>query len=136
MIMPGSGGVLNERPSSLKAMPVCEHKLPEALIVGVKKSGTFALLKYLSLNSAIRPALRTPQTPSAQLGLNEIHYFDRDVNWLRGIDWYKSQMPLVCPNDFQRVLVIEKTPGYFRSPVAPNRVMFCFLSIFFLFCLN
>ena len=102
-------------------MPVCEHRLPEALIVGVKKSGTFALLKYLSLNPAIRPALRT-QTPG-QLGLNEIHSFDRDVNWLRGVDWYKSQMPLVCSNhDHRRVLVIENTPGYFRSPVAPNRV--------------
>lgn len=91
-----------------------EHRLPEALIIGVKKSGTYALLKYLSINPQIGAALRTNGCD-----LNEIHFFDSDENYARGIDWYRSKMPRVCN---KRVLVIEKTPGYFRSERAPERV--------------
>ena len=92
----------------------CTHRLPQAIIIGVKKSGTFALLKYLGLNPRIKAAIRNPSNNSSNR--NEIHFFDRDTNWAKGLDWYKDQMPLVCDlNKQPSTVVIEKTPGYFRS---------------------
>jgi [heparan sulfate]-glucosamine 3-sulfotransferase 1 len=95
------------------------HVLPSALIIGVKKSGTYAILRYLSVHPQIKAALKINDCP-----LNEIHYFDQDENYEQGLDWYRSQMPLVCCNKdvVDKTIVIEKTPGYFRSSKAPQRV--------------
>lgn len=97
----------------------CEYrKLPSALIIGVKKSGTYALLRYLQINPKIKAALRINGC-----NLNEIHYFDFDVNYNKGVEWYRSQMPSVCESeDKSQFVVIEKTPGYFRSEKAPQRI--------------
>ena len=100
-------------------------KLPGALIVGVKKSGTYALLRYLSVNPQIKAALKINNCE-----LNEIHFFDQDVNYYKGLEWYKSKMPSVCLNarvngrhiKHDDVTVIEKTPGYFRSSIALERI--------------
>lgn len=52
-----------------------EQRVPQALIIGVKKGGTRALLEYLRINDAIR-------APGP-----EVHFFDRYYD--RGIDWYR-----------------------------------------------
>jgi hypothetical protein len=52
------------------------HRLPSAIIIGVKKSGTRALLEFLRLN----PAVKAPGP--------EVHFFDRHYD--RGFDWYRS----------------------------------------------
>ncbi len=52
-----------------------EQRLPKALIVGVKKGGTRALLEFLKLNPAIRA-----HGP-------EVHFFDRHYD--RGTEWYR-----------------------------------------------
>lgn len=101
--------------------------LPSAIIIGVKKSGTYALLRYLSINPQVVAALKINDCL-----LNEIHYFDHDSNFERGINWYKSQMPNLCRSrngdigdnliDTNVVKVVEKTPGYFRSEKTPERV--------------
>ncbi len=54
---------------------ISSRKLPEALIIGVKKAGTRALLEYLRLH----PDVRAPGP--------EIHFFDRYYS--RGLDWYR-----------------------------------------------
>ena len=100
-------------------------KLPGAIIIGVKKSGTYALLRYLSLNPQIKSALKINDCD-----LNEIHFFDQDENYYKGLDWYKSKMPNVCLNykangrdiKYGDVMVIEKTPGYFRSQKTIERI--------------
>lgn len=51
------------------------HRFPSAIIIGVKKSGTRALLEFLRLN----PAVRAPGP--------EVHFFDRHFD--RGFDWYR-----------------------------------------------
>jgi len=51
--------------------------LPQAIIIGVKKCGTRALLKFLS----IHPAIAASST--------EIHFFDTSKNFLLGLDWYR-----------------------------------------------
>lgn len=50
-------------------------KLPNALIVGVKKGGTRAVLEFIRIHPDVR-ALGT-----------EPHFFDR--NYDRGLDWYR-----------------------------------------------
>ena len=52
------------------------RRLPQAIIIGVKKGGTRALLEFLR----IHPDVRAPGP--------EVHFFDR--NYHRGLDWYRS----------------------------------------------
>jgi len=54
------------------------RRLPQAIIIGVKKGGTRALLEFLR----IHPDVRAPGP--------EVHFFDRHYH--RGLDWYR----LVC----------------------------------------
>lgn len=51
-----------------------QSRLPDAIIIGVKKGGTRALLEFLKVN----PDIRAPGP--------EIHFFDRKYD--RGLDWY------------------------------------------------
>lgn len=51
------------------------RRLPQALIIGVKKGGTRALLEFLRLHPDIRA-----------LG-SEPHFFDR--HYARGLEWYR-----------------------------------------------
>jgi len=53
------------------------QSLPQAIIIGVKKCGTRALLKFLS----IHPAIAASST--------EIHFFDSSKNFPFGLDWYR-----------------------------------------------
>lgn len=50
-------------------------KLPQAIIIGVKKGGTRALLEALRVHPDVRA-----------VG-NEPHFFDR--NYEKGLDWYR-----------------------------------------------
>ncbi|GMT06786.1 hypothetical protein PENTCL1PPCAC_28960, partial [Pristionchus entomophagus] len=84
--------------------PNRERKLPEAIIIGVKKAGTRALLEFLRLN----PHIKAPGP--------EVHFFDR--NFEKGLEWYRSQMPESEEGD----LTIEKSPAYFISKTAPSRI--------------
>ena len=56
------------------------RRLPQALIIGVKKGGTRALLEFLRLHPDIRA-----------LG-SEPHFFDR--HYARGLDWYRYTLLL------------------------------------------
>ncbi|XP_061823152.1 heparan sulfate (glucosamine) 3-O-sulfotransferase 3-like [Nerophis lumbriciformis] len=80
------------------------RRLPHALIIGVKKGGTRALLEFLRLHPDIRA-----------LG-SEPHFFDR--HYARGLDWYRSMMPKALDGQ----IVMEKTPRYFVTVETPARV--------------
>lgn len=80
------------------------RRLPHALIVGVKKGGTRALLEFLRLHPDIRA-----------LG-SEPHFFDRHYG--RGLNWYRSMMPKALDGQ----IVMEKTPRYFVTPETPARI--------------
>lgn len=79
-------------------------KLPQAIIIGVKKGGTRALLDFISLH------------PDVQAANHEIHFFDS--NYEKGLDWYREEMPLSKSGQ----ITIEKTPGYFITEEAPQRI--------------
>ncbi|CAG12221.1 unnamed protein product, partial [Tetraodon nigroviridis] len=79
-------------------------KLPNALIVGVKKGGTRAVLEFIRIHPDVR-ALGT-----------EPHFFDR--NYERGLDWYRGLMPRTLDGQ----ITLEKTPSYFVTREAPRRI--------------
>ncbi|GMT35026.1 hypothetical protein PFISCL1PPCAC_26323, partial [Pristionchus fissidentatus] len=86
------------------APDAADRKYPEAIIIGVKKAGTRALLEFLRLN----PHVKAPGP--------EVHFFDR--HYEKGRDWYRSQMPESQDGD----VTIEKSPAYFISKSAPARI--------------
>uniref|UniRef100_A0A3P8SDX6 Sulfotransferase n=1 Tax=Amphiprion percula TaxID=161767 RepID=A0A3P8SDX6_AMPPE len=68
-------------------------KLPQALIIGVKKGGTRALLEFLRVHPDIRAVGAEP------------HFFDR--NYDNGLEWYRELMPKTLEGQ----ITMEKTRG-------------------------
>uniref|UniRef100_A0A915PYM0 Sulfotransferase domain-containing protein n=1 Tax=Setaria digitata TaxID=48799 RepID=A0A915PYM0_9BILA len=83
-----------------------QQRLPQCLIIGVRKGGTRALLDALDVQPYIRIARR------------EVHFFNDNETYARGSDWYRRQMPHTYPEQ----VTVEKTPAYFTNQYAPQRV--------------
>jgi hypothetical protein len=79
-------------------------RLPQAIIIGAKKCGTRALLKFIGAH------------PNVSTAGAELHFFDRFYHM--GIDWYREQMPYSLENQ----ITIEKTPKYLIDRQVPERV--------------
>ncbi|XP_070581345.1 heparan sulfate glucosamine 3-O-sulfotransferase 6-like [Ptychodera flava] len=80
------------------------RKLPQAIIIGVKKSGTRALLEFIRLH------------PDVRATGPEVHFFDRYYHL--GLNWYREQMPLTSEGQ----ITMEKSPSYFITPEVPRRI--------------
>ncbi|XP_039290480.1 heparan sulfate glucosamine 3-O-sulfotransferase 6 [Nilaparvata lugens] len=80
------------------------RRLPDALVIGVKKSGTRALLEFIRLHPDVRAAG------------SEVHFFDR--HYSNGFTWYRHRMPPTLEGQ----ITMEKTPSYFVTKEAPERV--------------
>ncbi|XP_067859782.1 heparan sulfate glucosamine 3-O-sulfotransferase 2 isoform X2 [Heptranchias perlo] len=83
---------------------VGNKRLPQAIIVGVKKGGTRAVLEFIRVHPDVR-ALGT-----------EPHFFDR--HYEKGLEWYRSLMPKTLDGQ----ITMEKTPSYFVTREAPKRI--------------
>ncbi|XP_022075866.1 heparan sulfate glucosamine 3-O-sulfotransferase 2-like [Acanthochromis polyacanthus] len=79
-------------------------KLPNAIIVGVKKGGTRAVLEFIRIHPDVRAAG------------TETHFFDR--NYDRGLEWYRGLMPRTLESQ----ITMEKTPSYFVTKETPHRI--------------
>ncbi|XP_065268577.1 heparan sulfate glucosamine 3-O-sulfotransferase 2 [Emys orbicularis] len=79
-------------------------RLPQALIVGVKKGGTRAVLEFIRVHPEVRAVGTEP------------HFFDR--HYERGLEWYRSLMPRTLSSQ----ITMEKTPSYFVTKEAPRRI--------------
>ncbi|PNF31995.1 Heparan sulfate glucosamine 3-O-sulfotransferase 5 [Cryptotermes secundus] len=99
----GPGGVIF---SNRVHFPRTSRRLPQAIIIGVRKCGTRALLEMLALH------------PRVQKAAGEVHFFDRDDNYQRGLEWYRRKMP----HSFRGQITIEKSPSYFVTPEVPERI--------------
>ena len=82
------------------------RKFPQAIIIGVKKGGTRALTDMLKSHPGVKSAI------------GEVHFFDREENYKKGLEWYMSKMPLTTQNQ----IAIEKSPSYFVTPDVPDRM--------------
>ncbi|KAM6957357.1 heparan sulfate glucosamine 3-O-sulfotransferase 6-like [Aplochiton taeniatus] len=79
-------------------------KFPQAIIIGVKKGGTRALLEFLRIHPDVRAVGAEP------------HFFDRFYE--KGLEWYRNLMPRTLEGQ----VTMEKTPSYFVTKEAPGRV--------------
>jgi hypothetical protein len=82
--------------------------LPGFLIVGAQRCGTTSLFKALIQH----PSIKRP------FGRKGIHYFD--VDYSRGLGWYRSHFPLSRPGSPR--LTGESSPYYMFHPLAPARI--------------
>ena len=86
---------------------VLVRKVPDFIIIGVRKGGTKALISILGSHPQILPAK------------GEVHFFDNlDIYTDKGMSWYVSRMPLSKKGE----LVVEKTPSYFVNADVPKRM--------------
>ncbi|KAM4632514.1 uncharacterized protein O3C94_019042 [Discoglossus pictus] len=81
-----------------------DKRLPQAIIIGVKKGGTRALLEALRAHPDVRAVGVEP------------HFFDR--NYEKGLEWYRDLMPRTIDGQ----ITMEKTPSYFVTNEAPQRI--------------
>ncbi|XP_039696118.1 heparan sulfate glucosamine 3-O-sulfotransferase 4 [Pteropus medius] len=93
-----------ERSGAASTPDYGERRLPQALIIGVKKGGTRALLEAIRAHPDVRAVGVEP------------HFFDR--NYDKGLDWYRSVMPKTLDGQ----ITMEKTPSYFVTGEAPKRI--------------
>lgn len=83
-----------------------KRRLPHCIIIGVRKGGTRALLQFLKIH------------PDVQVSPDEIHFFDSNENYSKGVEWYRRRMP----QSFEEQITIEKSPNYFVDWNTPSRV--------------
>ncbi|XP_077131589.1 uncharacterized protein LOC143786185 [Ranitomeya variabilis] len=95
---------LSRRLSVNSTIEYGEKKLPQAIIIGVKKGGTRALLEALRAHPDVRAVGVEP------------HFFDR--NYEKGLEWYRDLMPRTVEGQ----ITMEKTPSYFVTNEAPQRI--------------
>ncbi len=88
--------------------------LPSFLIVGGQRCGTNSLYEYLVRHPCIGRALPT----------QEIHFFD--LNFCRGLEWYRGHFPLRIRHPLSdpssRLITGESSPYYMFHPLAPLRI--------------
>ncbi|XP_072098430.1 heparan sulfate glucosamine 3-O-sulfotransferase 3B1-like [Mobula birostris] len=94
----------SQKPLDLSLGSFGAKKLPQAIIIGVKKGGTRALLEFLRVHPDIRAVGAEP------------HFFDRHYD--KGMEWYKDLMPKTLDGQ----ITMEKTPSYFVTKEAAARI--------------
>lgn len=87
------------------------ENLPDFIIIGAQKSGTSALRHNLDKH----PDVYMAHSPDRK-GSREIHFFNTDRVWARGIDWYKSLFP------HNELVQGEKSPNYISILRAHERM--------------
>lgn len=80
--------------------------LPDFLIVGAMKSGSTTLMDYLYSHEEVG------------IPKEEINYFDKDVNYQKGIDWYSSWFKKYV----SKKVIGEKTPAYCYDTKSIGRI--------------
>ena len=87
-----------------------KRALPNFLIIGAMKAGTSSLFEYLQQHPQLIPAFR-----------KEIHFFDENEKYNRGLPWYRSHFPLhrKLPKGG---MTYEATPRYLYHPEMAKRI--------------
>jgi hypothetical protein len=83
------------------------NKLPNFLCIGAQKAGTTLLYEILKQH----PQIFLPQ-------IKEVHFFDIDENFCRGIEWYKEHFSGSEHSEF----VGDITPAYIFFDYVPERI--------------
>ena len=97
---------LHHEDTDLSSSQDRKRRLPKCIIIGTMKSGTKALIEFIGTH------------PKVKTGRKETFFFVKDENYLKGFDFYRDMMPFSNPGD----ITIEKTPDYFQSELARERI--------------
>jgi len=95
---------------------------PDFIIAGAQKCGTTFLNTCLRLHSSIY----IPRKPQ------ELHFFDLDENYRRGMDWYISHFE----NAEQNARIGQTSPLYIYEPKAAHRISKALPSVGLIFILR
>ena len=91
------------------------RSLPEFIIIGGMKCASTSLWYYLDQHPSIFTAIK-----------KEVHFFDSDINFNKGINWYRSHFPIsrnfISGLYLSKMLVGEATPSYMFCPHVPKRM--------------
>ncbi|XP_002736540.2 heparan sulfate glucosamine 3-O-sulfotransferase 2-like [Saccoglossus kowalevskii] len=96
----------------------CQKRLPNVIIIGVKKCASDALRDFL----IVHPSIVYSHAPKTYNGIKvtgsgEAHFLDRHYD--HGIDFYRNLFPYSKPGD----TLLEKTPQYLNFPDdVPKRI--------------
>lgn len=96
--------------------------LPNLFIAGAQKSGTTSLHKFLESH----PDVFFPKRPQ------EIHFFDIDENYVKGLGWFASYF---SARDGEKV-VGQTSPLYIYEPKVPARIQTVLPAAKFIFILR
>ena len=84
------------------------QRLPCAVLIGERKTGTTAIVTFLQLAS-----------PHIRVAHSEPHFFESEEVFSQDrFTDYLHKMPLSCPGE----VTMEKTPAYFRLPFVTERM--------------
>ena len=85
------------------------RRLPCALLIGERKTGTGPIRRFLKLIN-----------PQIQFAPREAHFFNQPGNIFtqKSFAGYANKMPASCPGD----VTMEKTPSYFRTSFAAKKI--------------
>ena len=81
-----------------------------AVIIGAQKCGTTAIRHNLERHPDVYMA-RKEEPP-----YGELHFFDLEKNWARGLEWYRSHFP------HPELMQGEKTPDYLSHSICHKRM--------------
>jgi hypothetical protein len=84
--------------------------LPGFLIVGAQRCGTTSMYRALAEHPHVRKAVLH----------KGVHYFD--MNYDRGLRWYRAHFPLARGAQTQAALTFESSPYYLFHPLAAERI--------------
>jgi hypothetical protein len=91
------------------------RSLPDFLVIGAQRTGSSTVYNSLIQHPSVMPAI-----------YKEIHYFD--INFWRGVKWYKSHFPLTTRRRIIRslsgrqIITGEASPYYLFHPAVPQRI--------------
>ncbi len=98
-----------KRVAKLQWARVAPSHAPSVFIVGAQKGGTSSLHAYLI------------QHPQLSGGIDkEVHFFDRDDHYARGVSWYESRF--ISPPFRKAQHYIDATPDYMYRDRAAQRM--------------
>ena len=87
--------------------PLIKSK-PDFLIIGTQKAGTTSLARYIEMHKQI----------VSNSSWKEIHYFDDNENYKKGIGWYLGHFS----SKYAKHLSFEATPEYLYYDFIPYRI--------------
>ncbi len=93
------------------------RRRPDFVIVGAQRAGTTSLFHYLAAHPNVMPSI-----------VKEVHFFDRQECWERGLDWYLGHFPLegslrrAAGAGRWKIVTGEATPAYMFHEAAAERL--------------